>query len=89
MIRSESRQGIQLTEEEALRLDELISPLLKQGQSLYHICTSHLDTIMVDQRSLYNYVASGVFSARNLDMPRVVQSSTLISHDLVVFSQTA
>ena len=73
MIRSESRQGIQLTEEEALRLDELISPLLKQGQSLYHICTSHLDTIMVDQRSLYNYVASGVFSARNLDMPRVVR----------------
>jgi IS30 family transposase len=28
---------------------------------------------MVDQRSLYNYVAAGIFSARNLDMPRVVR----------------
>ena len=28
---------------------------------------------MVGERSLYNYVDSGIFSARNLDMPRVVR----------------
>lgn len=72
-VRSESRQGIQLAEGEALRLDELISPLLKKGQSLHHICVHHLDEIMVDKRSLYNYVGKGIFSARNLDMPRVVR----------------
>lgn len=72
-VRSESRKGIQLTEEEAVRLNALISPLLQKGQSLHHICVSHIDEIMVDERTLYNYVSSGVFSARNLDMPRVVR----------------
>lgn len=70
---SESRQGIQLTEDEVLRLDALISPLLRKGQSLHHICASHVDEIMVDQRALYNYVDAGIFSAKNLDMPRVVR----------------
>ena len=72
-VRSESRQGIQLTEEEALRLNSLISPLLIKGQSLHHICIGHADEIMVDERSLYNYVTSGIFTAKNLDMPRVVR----------------
>jgi IS30 family transposase len=72
-VRSNSRQGVQLIEEEALRLDALISPLLKKGQSLHHICASHADEIMVDERTLYHYVAAGIFSARNLDMPRVVR----------------
>ena len=72
-VRSEARQGIQLTEEEALRLDALISPLLMKGQSLHHICVNHADEIMLDERSLYNYVDSGIFTAKNLDMPRVVR----------------
>ena len=71
--RSESRQGIQLTEEDALRLDSLISPLIMRGQSLHHICVSHADEIMLNERSLYNYVDSGLFTARNIDMPRVVR----------------
>ncbi len=72
-VRSESRQGIQLTEEEALRLDSLISPLLMKGQSLHHICVNHADEIMLNERSLYNYVDSGIFAAKNIDMPRVVR----------------
>ena len=72
-IRCESRQGIQLTEEEALRLDALISPLLMKGQSLHHICANHADKIMMDKRSLYNYVGNGIFTAKNIDMPRVVR----------------
>ena len=72
-VRSESRQGLQLTEEEALRLDSLISPLLMKGQSLHHICANHVDEIMLNERSLYNYVDNGIFAARNIDMPRVVR----------------
>lgn len=72
-VRSESRQGIQLTEEDALRLDSLISPLLMKGQSLHHICVNHADEIMLNERSLYNYVDSGIFTAKNIDMPRVVR----------------
>lgn len=72
-VRSESRQGIQLTQQEALRLDSLISPLIMKGQSLHHICANHADEIMANERTLYNYVDSGIFAARNLDMPRVVR----------------
>lgn len=72
-VRSESRQGIQLTQEDALRLDSLISPLIMRGQSLHHICVNHKDEIMLNQRSLYNYVDKGLFTARNIDMPRVVR----------------
>lgn len=72
-VRSESRQGIQLTEEDALRLDSLISPLLMKGQSLHHICVNHADEIMLNERSLYNYVDSGIFTAKNIDMPRIVR----------------
>ncbi len=72
-VRSESRQGLQITEEEALRLDSLISPMLMKGQSLHHICANHADEIMLDERSLYNYVDAGIFSAKNIDMPRVVR----------------
>ena len=53
-VRSESRQGIQLTELEALRLDNIISPLIKKGQSLHHIFANHADEIMFHKRSLYN-----------------------------------
>jgi len=72
-VRSETRQGIQLTADEALRLDTLISPLLMKGQSLHHICVNHADEIMLNERSLYNYVDSGILTAKNLDMPRVVR----------------
>lgn len=74
-VRSEARQGIQLTESDAQRLDSIISPLLKKGQSLHNICTNHKDEIMYDERSLYNYVDYGIFSARNIDMPRKVRMS--------------
>lgn len=72
-VRSESRQGIQLTEEDALRLDAIISPLISKGQSLHNICVNHADEIMLNERSLYNYVDDGLFTARNIDMPRVVR----------------
>lgn len=71
--RSEARQGLQIAEAEALRLNTLISPLLLRGQSLHHICTNHADEIMQNERTLYHYVDSGIFSARNIHMPRVVR----------------
>ena len=72
-VRSECRQGLQITEEEVLRLDSIISPLIMKGQSLHHICINHADEIMFDERTLYNYVDTGIFTARNIDMPRVVR----------------
>lgn len=72
-VLSEARQGIQLSESDFLRMDAVISPLLLKGQSLRHICHNHKDEIMCVERTLYNYVDIGVFTARNIDMPRKVR----------------
>lgn len=72
-LKSESRSGVSLSEGERQYLDRLISPLLKKGQSLHHIATNHSDETMKSERTLYTYVNSGLFSARNMDMPRTVR----------------
>jgi len=72
-VLTEAREGLQICEEERARIDTLISPLLRKGQSLNHILASHSDEIMQHKRTLYRYVDKGVFSARNIDMPRVVR----------------
>ena len=71
--RSEARQGLQITSQEVSRLDDIISPLLRKGQSLHHICIHHKDEIMCHERTLYYYVNAGLFSAKNIDMPRVIR----------------
>lgn len=72
LIRSESRSGICLSEDEALQLDAFISPLLKKGQSIHHICASNPSEVMFSEKTLYHYVDAGIFSARNIDLPRKV-----------------
>jgi len=71
--RSESRRGIDLTPEELTRLDDIVSPLVKQGQSIHQICINNADLIMVDERTVYNYIDAGVLSVGNLDLPRKVR----------------
>lgn len=71
--RSDSRKGIDLTPEELARLDSVISPLIKQGQSIHQICMNNADVIMVDERTIYNYIDSGVLSVGNIDLPRKVR----------------
>jgi len=72
-LRHDARAGFDLDEGEAERLDAIVSPLLRQGQSLHHIRATNSGNIMLSERSLYNYVDAGLFTARNLDMPRKVR----------------
>ena len=71
--RSDSRTGIDLTPEELQRLDDIISPLIRQGQSIHQICVNNADDIMCDERSIYNYVDAGILSVGNIDLPRKVR----------------
>lgn len=68
----ESRSGIITTEEEILRLDRIISPLIQRGQSIHHICSNNRDVIMHSEKTIYNYIDYNLFSARNIDLPRKV-----------------
>ena len=71
----ESRSGISYSEEEIRHLDEIVSPLIRKGQSLNHICAANRDSLMVSESTLYRLIDHNVFTARNLDLPRKVRYS--------------
>lgn len=69
-----SRMGINLTKEEVYDIDKLIGPLIKdKHQSISHIYANHPDEINFSRATMYNYVNLGVFSFRNIDLPRKVR----------------
>ena len=69
-----SRIGINLSKEEAYEIDKLVAPLIKEKkQSISHIYANHPDEIWFSRTTMYNYVDLGVFSFRNIDLPRKVK----------------
>lgn len=72
-IRSESRSGVNLNETELNHLNNIVSPLLKKGQSIRHIIANNADLISCCDKTLYIYTNLGLFDARNIDMPRSVR----------------
>lgn len=69
---SESRTGIGIDGKELERLDDIVSPLIKNGQSIHHIARNNKDVIMLDEKTVYNYFERGLFTAKNIDLPRKV-----------------
>ncbi len=65
---SESRKGISLSEAELDQINGIVSPLLKQGQSLPAICETHRDELPVSDRTIYSYIDAGLLDARNIDL---------------------
>lgn len=68
---SESRQGISLSEDELCKLDNIVSPLIKQGQSISHIHSTQ--ELPCTRATLYNYIEKNYLSVGNLDLPRKVR----------------
>lgn len=69
-----SRYGINLSKEEAYDIDTLITPLIKEKhQSISHVYANHPDEIIFSRATMYKYVDLGVFSFRNIDLPRKVR----------------
>lgn len=81
--RSESRQGIAITPSELKRIDRIISPLVNQGQSIHMICVNNADDIMLDEKTIYNYIDAGLLSVDNIDLPRKVRYRTRSHKKLV------
>ena len=64
-----SRSGINMTKHQLHQKDQIISPLIEQGQSPYQILTNHPELDM-SVRSMYTYIDKGLFTARNIDLNR-------------------
>ena len=66
-----TREGANITEDELCALDAVVSPLIRQGQSVHHILTNHPDRFDLHEKTVYRYIAGGLLRAKNGDMPRV------------------
>lgn len=75
----ESRTGINISPDELALLDELVTPLIKQGQSPYLILQNHPE-IDLSEKTLYNYIASGALTAKNIDLPKKVKYKVRVEH---------
>lgn len=70
---SSCREGVHMSENELCDIDELVTPLIRNGQSIAHIYAKHSGEIPFTSRTLYNYVAQNVLSVKNIDLPRKVK----------------
>lgn len=68
----ESRTGINISPEDLTLLDEIISPLIRQGQSPYMILENHPE-IGLCEKTIYNYIDSGALAVKNIDLPKKVK----------------
>ena len=72
-LRSESRQGIDITSTEFKHLNDIVSNEIKKGHSFSMIIRNHKNEFPVGKRTLYNYVENGYLDIINLDLPRKVR----------------
>ena len=70
---SESRSGMCVSEKEIARLNAIISPLVRQGQSVHQIYIEHEDELMCSEKTIYNYIDVCPFDVKNIDLPRKVR----------------
>ena len=68
-----SREGINQTPESIQRMNDILTPLIKNGQSIAHIYATHADELKCSRRTTYAYIDAGVFDVRNIDLRRKVK----------------
>ena len=65
-----SRSGITLSEEEIRRLDMIITPKIRNGQSVRNICIHNKDDIMLSDKTVYKYIHERIFEIDDFDLRR-------------------
>ena len=73
VVKSEARKGINLTPEQIYEINNVLTPLIKKGQTINHLYINHPDILDFSKPSFYNYVNNGVFEFKPLDFPRIVK----------------
>ncbi|MBR2086128.1 MAG: IS30 family transposase [Oscillospiraceae bacterium] len=72
-VLSASRESIHLDEQEVIALNELVTPLIRNGQSPSHIFMNHQEELGISKTTLYDYINRGILDVRNIDLPLKVR----------------
>ena len=67
------REGINQTPESIQRMNDILTPLIKKGQSIAHIYANHAEELGCSRKTTYTYIDAGIFDVINLDLRRVVK----------------
>ena len=67
---SENRQGAALEPWELEYIDGLVSPRIKDGQSVHHICVTSAARLTRNERTIQRYVNYGILTAKRGDLKR-------------------
>ena len=65
-----SRDGFDLTLEDITKIDRIVSPRIKKGQSLYHIANTNKDVLKISESTLRWLVMVGEMNAGIIDFPQ-------------------
>ena len=66
-----SREGANITQDELLDMDAVLTGAVRNGQSVHHVMTHNPDRFTVSEKTVYRYAAGGLLAVKNGDMPRV------------------
>jgi IS30 family transposase len=66
-----SREGANITQNELLDMDAVLTGAVRNGQSIHHVMTHNPDRFTVSEKTVYRYAAGGLLAVKNGDMPRV------------------
>ena len=69
----ESRSGRNITDTHIEKINDIVTPLIKQGQSIYHIVQTHEHELGISESTLRRMVNDCDIEARNLDLRCTVQ----------------
>lgn len=68
----ESRKGLRASPAKLAEIGDLISPLIRKGQSINHIFSTHESEIGYSKRTIYKYIDCRAFEVKNIDLPKKV-----------------
>ena len=68
LVLSSSRTGFDLSQEELVVLDNVISKGVEDGQSIYAIVQNNSTVIPHSVKTIYNYIDQGILTTKNIDL---------------------
>lgn len=81
---SSSRKGIRTSPKRLMELNDLLMPLINNGQSINHIFASHAAEIGLSEKTIYNYIDQSAFHVRNIDLPKKVRYRQRHPHETLM-----
>ena len=73
IILSDSRTGLDISLDNKIKCDTILSDGVKKGQSIHHIIHSNLDDFPYSERSIYRLVQSNKTTIQSIDLVRKVK----------------